>query len=220
MHDFHEDYRRVITQRLRNPAADQSIETPRHYVQVHRELNDTPIPDLSFDYEKLELSCDWRGLYTRFFGEEQLFHKYTKAWVAEKEGWAKDMRKQVEGGQLDMLKAMETLMYAFADGSDDGRKKARRARMKHQFRDRGEEIDLDLPSDEEDTVLKDIAIARQTASMENDSEYDFDEEDEDDEDGDGDEEEDESDEWESDNSELDNEDEDIEEIEEHLESHA
>jgi hypothetical protein len=188
-----------------------TIEEPQHYVEVHRDLNDTPIPGFPIDYEKLELTCDWRGLYTRFYGEEQLYGKYTKAWVEEKENWTKSIREQVERGELEMMEAIQRAMHAFGKGSDNSRKKARRARMKHQFRERGEEPNFDLPKGLENDLLKKMALARQMASLENDSEYDFDGEDED---------EARSDEWETDNSEVENEDEDMEEVEEHLDSHA
>lgn len=187
------------------------IEEPQHYVQVHRDLNDTPIPGFSIDYEKLELTCDWRGLYTIFYGEEKLYGKYTKAWVEEKEDWTKSMREQVERGELDMMEAIKRAMHAFGNGSDNSRKKARRARMKHQFRERGEEPDFDIPNGLENDLLNRMALARQMASLENDSEYEFDGENED---------EDKSGEWETDKSEVEDEDEDMEEVEEHLYSHA
>jgi hypothetical protein len=90
--------------------------------------------------------------------------------------------------------------------------------MRHQFEERGEEPEFDLDTDIEDALLEKVTMARQMASMEDDSEYDFGREEEDGEDRGEDDDADESDEWETDGSEGDNEDEDMEDDEEDLDA--
>lgn len=184
-----------VKRRLKGVTLDD-INEPKHYVQVHRELNDTPIPGLSIDYEKLELSCDWHGLFTRFYGEEMLYHTLQAAWVEEKKDWTTNMGKMALRGQLDMMQLIQKAVHAFGDAAEESRYKARKARQRRQYKERGEEFG-ELGEPEEKALVKQIAKARQLASMEDDSDYEDDEVDEEDDD--------ESDEWQTDGSEDDDE---------------
>lgn len=183
--DCAEEIGEDIRGRLKSIALDD-IDMPKHYVQVHRELNDTPIPGLSIDYEKLELSCDWHGLFTRFYGEEMLYHNLQAAWVEEKKDWATNMGKMALRGQLDMMQLIEKAVHAFGDAAEDSRYKARKARQTRQYKERGEEfVEKGGPAEME--LVNELEKARQLASMESDSDYEEDD--------------DESDEWQTDDSE-------------------
>jgi hypothetical protein len=167
--EFSGECKSVIRGYLRNYVEDMDVEAPRHTVQIRRDVNDTPIPRLSIDYDKLELSCNWRELYTRFYGEEQLYHKLTGAWVKSKEEWAEDLKVKTDRGEVDMMVAMEEAIYAFTDGPQDSRKIARRARIRRQFRELdGREWDVKRDGDlvEETWILSTLAQTQQLASME------------------------------------------------------
>ncbi|KAF4627489.1 hypothetical protein G7Y89_g10664 [Cudoniella acicularis] len=203
------EYTTEIRQRLKGIIADQErllfIESPPFNVQIHRELNDTPIPGLSIDFENFNLSCDWRGLFTRFFGEEQIYHKYLTKWSENNKAWATRMGDQAARGEIDMMTVIQNALESFAGASDESRKKARRARLNKQGKEQGKDWDWDVIGDENEDklVLKRIAEARQLASMGEDSDFDEEEDEEGEEDEDGDED-DEDDEWEdaSDNDET------------------
>jgi hypothetical protein len=103
---------------------------------------------VSIDFEKWELSCNWRELYTIFYGEEQLCNKYTEKWAKDKEAWASDIQKQMARGEISMMAAVGKAVHAFAGGSDESKKMARRARIRRQYmRDEGYEYDFEQDGD-------------------------------------------------------------------------
>jgi len=202
-----ERYHKVLRRRLQSAIEDASIHAPVHTIQIRRSLNDTPIPGLSVDYENWELSCDWRGLYTCFYGEEQLCHRSTQKWVKDREAWTSDIQKQVARGEIDMIGAMEKAIRAFAGGADEAKKMSRRARIRRQYQEeQGYEYDFeqDGDADEEKAILKKLGELEQLSYFE---EYSDDEDTgegaEDEGDGDSDEE----DEWEDEEDEDDEDDE-------------
>jgi hypothetical protein len=205
--DFDENLLDKIKGRLEGSALDD-INVPKHLVQVHRDLNDTPIPGLSIDYEKLELSCDWKGLFTRFYGEDLLYYQYQAVWAKEKEEWVVDLGEKARRGELDMAQMIQKTMHAFADAVEDSRYKARTVRQRHQYRERGEEFRI-LEESAQKALMKRIAKVRQLASLEDDSDYDFDDEAEDHSIESGG---DENDEWQADDNEGENEGEEAYEI--------
>ena len=175
---------------------DRLIEGPQYQIQIHQDINDGPIPGLSVDYENLQLTCDWREMYTIFYGEEQIFHGLLGKWVKEQEKWAIGLREKMERGELDMIKMMEQAVMGFASGSEDAKKIARRARIRKEYMKLdGTEWDADRDGDkrQEMKALKTLKDSRFYCSLEEHS----DDEDEDvEEDKDGSSEEDEEDEWE------------------------
>jgi hypothetical protein len=66
-----------------------------------------------------------------------LFHDHLRKWVKEKEAWAADMRQQVERGEIDMIAVLEKAVHTFADGSEDAKMIARRARIRRQYKEKG-----------------------------------------------------------------------------------
>ena len=159
-------------------------------IQVHRDLNDTPLPGLSFDAENAHLSVNWRELYTRFYGEELLYHKGLQNWSTDNETLKEELAAKAGTGQAGMMEVLMKAMEAFTGGSDESRKVARRARIERQFGDMGGEWKFEGNGDarEEKKTLDGLSKARQAVSLEEDSEYDRDD--------DGEEESEEGDEWE------------------------
>jgi hypothetical protein len=115
----------------------KQFEKPPHTVQVRCELNDTPIPGLSIDYENMVLSCDWRGLYSAFFAEELLVDK-----IRDREMESFNTRRtalidNVHGGQVNMIAAIQQMLGQYGNASDEARKQARRVRIQRQYEQEG-----------------------------------------------------------------------------------
>jgi hypothetical protein len=149
------------------------------------------------------LTCDWRALYTRFFGEDKIYHDYLKKMVKEKEAWAFDMRQQMERGEINMLAVLERAVHTFADGSDDAKKIARRARIRRQLKEEGVEPDFEqvFELEEEKVILKRLQEREFMSSFEEYSDDEDEPEESEEEDGGGEDEEDE-DEWEAEDVEV------------------
>ena len=144
-----EKYKPKIRERLQDALENRLIEAPGYEIQIHRDINDGPIPGLSVDYENLQFTCDWREMYTIFYGEEQIFHGLLNKWVKEQEKWTIGLREKMERGELDMMKMVEQAFDGFASGSEDARKTARRARIRKEYlRLDGTEWDADRDGNE------------------------------------------------------------------------
>jgi hypothetical protein len=102
--DDAENYQAEIRDRLQ--SLEETFEAPQHSIQIKYDLTDGPIPSLSFDYEKLQLSCDWRKLLTIFYSEIELTSKANAGWVKSQEGRMQGLRAQIESGQLDMMSTL------------------------------------------------------------------------------------------------------------------
>jgi hypothetical protein len=169
---------------------------PRHPIKS-RSAVWFPIPGLRVDYEKWELSCDWRALYTCFFGEDKLYHHHSTKFVEEKEAWASDMRQQMERGETEMMAVMMKAVPTFADGSDEAKKIARRARIARQCKKKGSETEFEDEEEiaEEQAILKGLKDMEFSAGLEEYSDDEVDAEESENQGG-SDEDEAEEDEWE------------------------
>ncbi|KAH8646571.1 hypothetical protein BGZ60DRAFT_535555 [Tricladium varicosporioides] len=185
--EYHSELRSALMKISTSPDNFMLIEEPQHTVQIHHDLNDTPIPGLSIDLDTFQLTCDWRGLYTRFFGEEELYHILTAKWTEDNSKWAEEMSAKTARGEMDMMSAIQKAIEAFAEASDENRKKARRARISRQSQRTGSTTKYDdiVNKSAEKAALEKLKQARQLASMVEDSEFDdgeYDEEGDDEED--------------------------------------
>jgi hypothetical protein len=165
--DTPEELKPEIKESLRIHVDSTNIEIPHHTIQIRRDVHDGPIPAISVDYDKFEISFDWRGLFTAFYGEEQLYQKLTDKWASSQEAWKSRMAAKVTRGEIDMMQVITEASNAFAKGSEDCRKQARRARIRKQFRDLdGREFDFDLADSkaEHDALFK-MKVQRDFASL-------------------------------------------------------
>jgi hypothetical protein len=145
------------------------FEDTQHSIQIRCDVTDGSIPGLFLDLNKLEFSCDWRESFTVFYGEQRLYHKLLAAWVKKQDGWADNLRTQMETGKINMETFMEQAVGAFASSHDKALKKARRARIQLQYKqidrtDLDAEIDGDLVAERK--VLKRLADISYMASFE------------------------------------------------------
>ena len=113
------------------------FEKPPHTVQIRRELNDTPIPGLSIDYDSMTLSCDWRGLFSAFFAEELLVHNLHDKAMEKFQARRDTMIENVHAGRMDMADALQQVLKVYGDESHKARKLARRARIRWQYEQEG-----------------------------------------------------------------------------------
>ncbi|KAI9871494.1 MAG: hypothetical protein M1830_002854 [Pleopsidium flavum] len=199
---------------LRDALEGNNVEKPAHYVQFRRQIHDTEIPGIQLDLQALELTCDWRGMYSAFFAEEKLCGKLIETWVGKQESWAKEVRAKAESG-VDTSDSMLEMIKNFGNQSEDDYRDARRARIRRQYLEKHnwdwDPTDLDMV--QEKTILKRLRDKRFAAGMEeysdDDDEADEDQIDEDvwedEDDGDGSEEEGENEEDEEDEDEAEDE---------------
>lgn len=196
--DCADEHKPEVRKRLRNYADQFLPEEPGHTIQIRREINDTPIPNQSFDYENLELSCDWRGLYSAFYAEEQCYNNLTKGWAKSREQWALDLHAKMLRGEINMQQMMLRTIKEFAGGSGINKEIARRARIRRQYVAIGSDWNFENDGDEyQEKDIRDQMNALGNAiylqefsdesSVEDDEQEDDDEFDEDD-DGEGEEE--------------------------------
>ena len=174
------------------------FETPSHTVQIRRDFNDSPIPGASINYDTLELSFDWRGLYTAFYTEEKCYEKLTEDWAKDKEQWTIDLQAKMFRGELDMQQVMMQAIEEFAGSSDRNKEIARRARIRRQYKGIGTEwsFERDGNEDEEREARDKMTTAGNLAYVQEFSdESSQGEEDDEDEDGEEDDEQ-EEDSWE------------------------
>lgn len=160
------------------------IEIPEQIVQIRRDINDGPVPGLKFDSETSELSCDWRALFTVFYGEEFLYRKLLDDAISGRKPLLDALKVKADMQELGPEDVIMRALKAFADDNSAARKTARRARIKRQFQllD-GTEWDFgrDGDSGEEAKALKAIQQARQFAGFETWSDDDSEDDEEDDE---------------------------------------
>lgn len=190
--DIAEEYHSLVYSRLQQFLSDRNtipkILEPDYWIQVHHDLNDSPIPSLTLDAETMRLSFKWKDMYTRFYGEEIMYHKGLEGWSANNEELKKDLANKMSKGEISLSEFLENTLRAFAGASDATRKAARRARIRRQFteigEDKGEDWNVEqlIDTKEEERVLRRLHDARHFASMEEDSEFDSDEGDVDEED--------------------------------------
>ncbi len=215
--DAAEEYRDDLPRCLEG-AIEMAIErpsAPQHLIQVRHDATDGPIPRLSINYDNFPfvLSCDWREMYTMFWGEINLSQKLLSGWADNQRGWAEGLRAQVEEGRLNEMDLITKAMSAFSSTYESNLKKARRARIKQQWKLRGEDWKFGDEDEDESKALERLTQLRQACDLEvfsDEEQADDEDEDEDEEKSDGDEKSDEHDEWEDTDEDGVNEEEDLE----------
>jgi len=189
-----------VATRLKEAASGDNIVRAQHTIQICSDLTDGPIPGLSFDYETIELSCDWKEMFTIFWSEVQMTSNITREWVNNQETWMKGLKAKVQSGQLDMGAMIMEAMAGFANSNQNAAKEARRHRIKLLIKKTyPESEDFKIDEVEEEKILNELGKKRQVYGMMDD----FEDDDEDEEDGYGDDEDEDSednsgsaDEWE------------------------
>lgn len=104
------------------------FERPKRIIRIHADITDGPIPSLSFNPENLQLSYNWREMFTIFYGEQRIYHKLLDAWAKEHEDGVLDLEIWIERMTLDALNAPTEHEHAASNNRDF--KTARRVRIR------------------------------------------------------------------------------------------
>jgi hypothetical protein len=152
---------------------EHHILRPEHTVQVHRDVNDTPIPSLEMDRDNLRLSCDWKAMYTRFYGEERHSNRLMAAFVEDNKGAADEMKIKMEGGEINMGDVFKEAMDLIGKSIKVSYEKARHDRISRMMREEGCNFEWsDYALEEHEKAVERLSQLRQYASMEDDSDFD------------------------------------------------
>ena len=110
------------------------IADPKHTIQIRRDVLDGPIPNLSYNKATCELSCNWRDLFTAFYGEEALARRLTNKWLDSKVAYLEELKAKMRRGEMGTERIISAAISEIGSGEEICRRNARRARMRHQFR--------------------------------------------------------------------------------------
>jgi hypothetical protein len=161
---------------------------PKHTIQIRRGVLDGPIPGLVYDITKCELECNWRDLFTAFYGEETLARRLTDEWLDSKGAYLEELKGKMARGEMGAERIISAAILEIGSGEEICRRNARRARIRLQFREldgRSWDPERNGDSRKERDALTKLRILRQFASNEafSDEEYSDEWEDEDEEEG-------------------------------------
>lgn len=156
---------------------------PKVIVQVRKDANDTQIPGMEADWDKLEISFDWKKMYSAYFREDKEYHRRLGAWVrfiytiispqhtyhlltsiqvdTQKDAML-NIREQVDKGELDQLESFKRVFTMFGDSYQETRKQVRRSRIRREVWE-NDEVDWELSNDElfdDDDALKKLKDTR------------------------------------------------------------
>lgn len=183
----------LTKERMQRYVDNMDIADPQHRIHIRRQVLDGPIPSILYDITKGELSCNWRDLFTAFYGEESLARRLTDQWLDSKLAYLEELKAKMARGEMGAERIISAAILEIGSGEEICRRNARRARIRHQFREldgRDWDPEIDGDSGKESDSLASLRILQQFASKEafSDEEYSDEWEDDDDEDEESDEE--------------------------------
>uniref|UniRef100_A0A0W0FHI2 Uncharacterized protein n=1 Tax=Moniliophthora roreri TaxID=221103 RepID=A0A0W0FHI2_MONRR len=157
--------------------AGSPAQQPRAIVQIRRHANDTSVPDMFPDREKLEIKVNWVGVYSEFFKEEKEYTRRLEVFVRSSffvhhvyrtyrhgtqmdklDQSATEMHQKLELGELDLMSFLQSAVGTFPDGSRDLRRAIRAERIARNVK-KESGIDWDDSDDPGYQRLKEISFA-------------------------------------------------------------
>ena len=121
-------------ERMQEYLDTMDIADPKHTIQIRRDVLDGPIPNLSYNKTTCELSCNWRDLFTAFYGEEALARRLTNKWLDNKVAYLEELKRKMRRGEMGAERIISAAILEIGSGEEICRRNARRARIRHQFR--------------------------------------------------------------------------------------
>ncbi len=166
----------LIKERMQEYLENMDIADPKHTIKIRRDVLDGPIPNLSYNKATCELSCNWRDLFTAFYGEEALARRLTNKWLDSKMAYLEELKGKMSRGEMGAARIISAAILEIGSGEEICRRSARRARMRHQFRGLDSRIwdpERDGDSRKESDALANLASLKVLASNEafSDEEY-------------------------------------------------
>ncbi|KAG9239538.1 hypothetical protein BJ875DRAFT_448345 [Amylocarpus encephaloides] len=167
---------KITNDRERKFRARNILEPPQ-ILRIHRDVNDTPVPGLRFDFDNFTMTCTWRGLLAWFYSEELRYHHYLQKWVEDNEKNMDILKDRLDKGEIDMNAVLQEALGMITGGDKDAWRVAREDRMKKLLAHTGDERvgDIFWQPKLQDKALKRLVKHRQMASLEVDSDFDGDE---------------------------------------------
>lgn len=99
-----------------NSSLTDQIQKRQRRKMIRRQINDTEVPCLDTDLEKIELCFDWKGLYTAFFREERERRRRMKAIADIRRAPFGEIKEKGRGGNIDILQAIGNLVSLWING--------------------------------------------------------------------------------------------------------
>jgi len=137
-----------------NPNELGRTDQPPYSIRVRRDMNDTEIPGLEIDYEKREISFDWRGMYNMFYREENYVDRNIKELATQARTEALDLKAMMDTGGISLIDAMQRLLKRVKTSEENARRHARRKRLDTIYKAHGLKgfNHDDFPEQEEETL--------------------------------------------------------------------
>lgn len=168
---------------------------PPYTIAVRQIVNDTELPGLEIDYEKREMSFDWRAMFDMLFGEERYAMKLnydarvsrvdppksTELGPADNRknqpggSKANDIQGMIKTGQIELFTGISQMMRMISERERLAYRDARRLRIRrwykkhHNYELRKGYFDADY---QEKQKLKELRIARKYVDYSDESEDD------------------------------------------------
>ncbi|KAL8890206.1 MAG: hypothetical protein Q9192_005901, partial [Flavoplaca navasiana] len=122
---------------------EECYANPRHYISIAKEANDTELPALEWNSERIEIALDWEKMFHKFFAEEDA---YQRAVHDALDGQGPRLRAKLDAGEADKMECFEMAFKILGDAHDNSRKSTRRDRLRRQLRG--------LPKDEREEIIR------------------------------------------------------------------
>ncbi|KAL8880232.1 MAG: hypothetical protein Q9198_002321 [Flavoplaca austrocitrina] len=110
---------------------EECYANPRHYISIAKDANDTELPALEWDSERIEISVDWQQMFHKFFAEEDA---YQRAVHDALDGQGPRLRAKLDAGEADQMECFEMAFKIIVDAQKNSRKSTRRDRLRRQSR--------------------------------------------------------------------------------------
>ncbi|KAG6820044.1 hypothetical protein H0H93_006059 [Arthromyces matolae] len=136
------------------------IHSPEIHVRIRRDVNDTATPDLEVNFNNLQISLNWKGMYSAFFKEDR---EYNKRLNQSLKSAFQGTEGRVERGEMNFEDQLRTMFEGFADKCRGLRKTLRRGRIRKEVLEK-DGIEWKFSDDdggEEDGVLQTLSDYRQ-----------------------------------------------------------
>ncbi|KAK0661396.1 hypothetical protein DIS24_g2656 [Lasiodiplodia hormozganensis] len=147
---------------------------PPYTIAVRQIVNDTELPGLEIDYEKREMSFDWRAMFDKLFGEEAYAMKLNSQLRGDAEqSKATEVQKSIKAGATELFHGISQMMRIVAERERLAYRDARRLRIRRWYK---KHENYELSQDyfdhdyQERQKLKDLRVARKYDIYDADSE--------------------------------------------------
>lgn len=127
-----------------------------HVIRIKTMVNDTELPDLSFDIDKREISFNWQDMLDQFFREQEAIQRMIS------ESWTKCIEPifamDVAGCPIHTTGKLIEVVKPFQERDREMRRVIRRRRITQWYRDHG--IEHSWPDEHAETMEESLRLSR------------------------------------------------------------